>query len=323
VSLTWGFWQPYPSIDLGDLAVLEKEVGRKVPVVHYQVEWPRPLELDIIAAILDHGSIPLITWNPPHEPAYSLPNILRGDFDDYITAIGVSLRSINRDVWLRMFHEGNGDWYCLWSPGATDNSGHTVTNDDFTGVWKHISRLFRAAGATNVQLIWCVYAYQASPGANEPTAPDGFYPGDDWIAYAGIDGYNIFGGDTYNSFVQIFDHGLGALATLTPHPLMICEMGTHEASEFTGSPASKASWITDALDSDTGAASYARVRAAVYWNAGDKTAIESSPAAVAAFSAGVSDPIVYTDALQGGNRPTDEFERDRLFVIGVREPLGD
>ncbi len=77
---------------------------------------------------------------------------------------------------IRFAHEMNGTWY-PWSGSATAST--------YVAAWRHIVSLFRADGVTNVQWVW---SPNVQEGSKYPISP--YFPGDEWIDYVGLDGYN-------------------------------------------------------------------------------------------------------------------------------------
>ena len=74
---------------------------------------------------------------------------------------------------IRFGHEMNGDWYG-WSgqPAA------------YVAAWRHVVSVFRGEGAANVKWVW-------SPNVDNGDYPFArYFPGDSWVDYVALDGYN-------------------------------------------------------------------------------------------------------------------------------------
>jgi beta-mannanase len=145
--------------------------------------------------------------------------------------------------------------------------------------------VFTSVGARNVTFVWVPNAIY--PGSI-PLA--GLYPGDAYVDWVGLDGYNWGTNPTkpagWTSFRNVVRPTYDALGALAPgKPVMVAETGS---SEYGGS---KAAWIADALA--TLPTEFPRIRALVWfdWNAeGMDWVIESSATAQSAFAAGIASP---------------------------------
>ena len=70
----------------------------------------------------------------------------------------------------------------------------------FRAAWIHTWTLFQQEGATNVEWVWC------PNNGNYPYK--GFYPGDRYVDWVGVDGYN-WTRAPWLSFAQILASGTG------------------------------------------------------------------------------------------------------------------
>jgi hypothetical protein len=196
--------------------------------------------------LLDQGYVPLITWEMMYLP-YSrldpaqprLDKILNGSFDPYIDQFANKIKTYNGTVIMRIFHEFEGDWYC-WS--LTENGKDP---QKYISAYRHVVDRFRAAGATNVQWMWCVNA--------EPKPYKAYnwivncYPGDAYVDIVATDIYNHpdLGTPAWKSFrytyaevYYILTHWFGE------KPLYIAEVASRErySWEQAGSQ-TKGDWI--------------------------------------------------------------------------------
>ncbi len=233
--------------------------------------------------------MPLISWTPSDwranvdQSPYSLDNIVAGRLDDYLSSWAHRLALYGRPVLLRWAHEMNGDWY-LW--GRKDGN----SPEKYVAAWRHIHDLFTAADAANVQWVWSPSVAEDADSAFEP-----YYPGDQYVDWLGLDGYN-HGPQIWRWFPQIFSDSYNRITALSSRPLMIAEVASSDALPKQAALGdTKAKWITDAL-SDAVPNKFPRIRAVVWFNE-NKTDVEaggydwrvqSSPAALRAFSAAVA-----------------------------------
>jgi beta-mannanase len=169
----------------------------------------------------------------------------------------------------------NGNWY-PWTEQVNGNrAGY------YARAWRHVRRIFATQGAENVEWVWApTRMYSGS------TPVTGLYPGNDYVDWVGLDGYNRGCNSTsgWKSFRQLFDSSLATLRQLAPgKPLMIAETASAEEG------GSKSIWINDF---------FAQLRnnpdvlAFVWFNIKRSYAdwrIESSSSAQSAFRNGLAD----------------------------------
>ena len=231
--------------------------------------------------VIDRGAVPMLTWEPwdytggTEQPNYSLTRIIDGAHDAQIRRWAAQIAAWNKPLYLRFAHEMNGNWNS-WSEGVNGN-----LSGQYLVAWRHIWELFRQAGASNVTWVWSPnVVYSNSP----PLAP--FYPGDAYVDRVALDGYN-WGNhfphwQAWLSFEEIFGPGLAQLKALTAKPIMVAETASTEGG------GDKAAWITDMF---AALKNHPEIVAFTWFNHDKETdwRIQSSPAAQAAFAAGVSD----------------------------------
>lgn len=177
------------------------------------------------------GAVNLLTLTPH---GYTTKDINNGKLDKYYSGLAKQLKGWNngKEIWVRILHEGNGNWYS-WSIG--DSKVNTA--DSYKKAFQHIVDLFRKEGATNVKWVYNVNNSNVGKNAGFTNA----YPGKDYVDYVSIDGYNWgtqsdVGKST--GFSEIFDAAYQALAPLGK-PVLITEIGCSESGT------DKAAWVTD------------------------------------------------------------------------------
>ncbi len=243
-------------------------------------------------AVTERGAMPMITWEPDigsdgvSQPAYALRNIARGDFDGYIERSAREAAAYGKPFYLRLAHEMNGDW-SAWGAGVNGN-----TPADFVAAWRHVVGIFRSAGATNAIWVW-------SPNVDTGRRPFAqLYPGDEWVDWVGLDGYNwgTLDGSRWKSLGEVFGSSYDTLTRLTSKPLMIAETASTEVG------GDKAAWIRDGFQYDLPARLPA-VRAVIWFDRDKETdwRVNSSTAATSAFRslAAPAPPAVTSVAVQG------------------------
>lgn len=228
--------------------------------------------------IYERGSIPMITWTPTVAGAdrrriasYSPAHIAAGDFDAYIQRAARETARLEKPIFIRLAHEMNGDWY-PWG-----DTGNPEAAANYISMWKHVVTLFRRAGATNVRWVWSPNVF----GHNGVASPRSAYPGDDWVDWVGLDGYNW--GSTRPSGWQspstLFLTSYRTLAQTTTKPMMIAETASAEVG------GDKAAWIREFATILP--AVMPKVRTVIWFDRNKETdwRWDSSPQAAAAFRA--------------------------------------
>jgi beta-mannanase len=226
------------------------------------------------------GALPVLTWEPWKagagiaQPEYTLARIANGSYDTYITFFAMQVRNWGRPLGLRFLHELNAQHY-PWCVGLNGNSPQ-----DAVAAWRHVHRLFDDVGVDNVWWLWSVNVQ--SPGY---TPYWSIYPGDQYVDWLGVDGYN--GGSAlpwggWRNPADLFGASVDELRAASNKPTIISEVGSSEQG------GDKARWITDlfAFALDRG------IRGIVWFEFNKETdwRVRSSPAAVAAMRREVAVP---------------------------------
>jgi hypothetical protein len=212
-----------------NVAQTADKLGRTPPVHLTYYAWDDDwAESSITRADLAAGRIPLVNWEP-YDP--TLADIIAGDYDDMIHERAAGAKALGERFFLDWGAEMNGDW----SPWSGAENG--MSPDVYLAAYRHIHDLFVADGATNVIWLWCPNVTDEPRSAwNEML---GYYPGDDYVDWACVDGYNwggSGGGGGWQSFDEVFADVYATLAT-TGKPIMIGEMASAEVG------GDKAAWI--------------------------------------------------------------------------------
>ena len=224
----------------------------------------------------DNGSTLVVTWMAN---GYNAQDLVDGKADEYIRDYAKGVKNYGEEIWLRPLHEAHGDWYD-WGVGKKD-AGNTDAN--VAEAFRHIVKIFREENVENVKWVWTTNASNQGSG----TTLTGNYPGDDYVDYISIDGYNwgkCQSWSNWQTFSQVFKKAYNALASIDK-PLFIAEISS---SELGGN---KAEWITDMFEHF--ATDFSRVFAVMWFsqskeaNEGD-WALNTSQAAVDAWKAGIA-----------------------------------
>ncbi|HSK50806.1 MAG TPA: metal-dependent hydrolase [Solirubrobacterales bacterium] len=262
--------------DPGILDRYAQQVGRRPAIVGAYKRWDvppfHPPELREIAA---RGAIPMISWEPwdANDRGYRLSAIASGRHDDFLRRSAQEAKAWGGPILLRFGQEMNGSW-ATWQRGVDGTTGPR-----FVAAWRHMVEVFRQAGANNVQWVWCPYV------DNGKLPFMRFYPGERWLDWVALDGFNWGAPKGWQSFSRVFDRSYRKLARLTSKPIMIAEVGSHEAG------GSKARWLRRALGRQL--PRLKRIRAVVWFSATDRAdfRVDSSPTALAAFREEIAAPL--------------------------------
>lgn len=188
-----------------------------------------------IRFLAQRGVAAQVTWEPwgfDNSPV-ALADIVAGKWDATIDAWAQGAARVDHPFMLRVGHEFNGDWYpwCLVKNGRQPQL--------FARAHRHIVDRFRAAGAHKVRWVWC-FNNDSTPAEswNDPRAA---YPGDEYVDWIGIDGYNFGTSQSWSHwtpFSQVFGRAVGMAREIAPSkPIVLAELG---CSEIGGD---KTAWI--------------------------------------------------------------------------------
>ncbi|NLP15240.1 MAG: cellulase family glycosylhydrolase [Clostridium sp.] len=313
-NLKFGAWlgtQPSRSV----INSFQELQGKKLDIVHQFIDWSTDFSWvkSYADAVYDNGSILMITWEPWE---YNTVAIKNGNADAYIAQMARDMKAYGKEIWLRPLHEANGNWY----PWAIGYPGNINTNETYIAAFRRIVDIFRQNGATNVKWIYTVNCDNVGDG----TSYMGYYPGDNYVDYAAIDGYN-WGttqdwGSRWQSFDEIFSRAYNALLA-TNKPILIAEFASTEIG------GNKARWITEAYN--TIKTSYKKIFAAVWFHENKETdwRINSSSEALVAYknaigadssnSTPTSTPTPTPIPTSTSSRVVDPFEMVAKMGMGI------
>lgn len=288
-GITTGVYIPGAAQETKLLDEFESQVGQPTGIVHWYQPWGADesrgtwyqpdLKIETLRTIAERGATPMITWEAwgtvnGADPS-RVQTIPTGVYDAYIDGWATGLRDFGGPVYLRLFHELNNQVY----PWAYGNNGNSA--GDLIAAWRYVHGRFAELGATNVAWVW------APTTENLLVSFRTLYPGDDYVDWLGVDGYN--GGDIHSEWwggwvspEDVFEASLNSLTAISQtKPIMIVETATVEQG------GNKAAWI-DELYIEL-PQQFPQVRAILWFNApwGDDDRadwhIDSSPSSLAAY----------------------------------------
>jgi len=181
--------------------------------------------------IKESGKTLLLAWEP-WDPARGtqqerdyLAEIINGSLDSYVTTFANEIKTYGAPVVIRFGHEMNGNWYPWGGRPA-----------EYTDAYRRIVNIFRELGVYNAKFMWSINADSVPYEPINSLAK--YYPGDGYVDYVGIDGFN-FGAGEWRSFRDIFAPAYIYLTQTYKKPIIISETAS---SEIGGS---KENWISD------------------------------------------------------------------------------
>jgi Glycosyl hydrolase family 26 len=228
-----GSWENAPWCDPGYQCARPRfasNVGKAPSLEHWGQCNNCSFDAGIASVVVARGDIPSIDWTTPSSNDAA---VAAGTYDAQLLTMAKAIAAFGHPIFLEPDVEMNGTWYG-YSPGVNGN-----TAADFIAMWRHVHDLFVSAGATNVT--W-VFAPNVDPN-HVYTPIASLYPGDAYVDWTGLDGYNwgSNAGDPWLSFAQIFGPSYSDLQAITSKPVMVNEVASEEAG------GDKAAWITNTL----------------------------------------------------------------------------
>jgi beta-mannanase len=289
--------------DMSAVTKFEEETRKKVSLVQFFQPFAQcgstcsfysfptsPLE-----NIRLHGSIPVLSWSSQsipssnNEPDFQLSDVIEGRYDTYIREFATKAKAWGHPFFLRFNWEMNGHWF-PWHEGVNGNKvGESVL------AWRHVHDIFASVGATNVSWVWCP---NVEYSGGTPLASD--YPGDAYVDWVGLDGYNWGTNpnkpDKWKTFSQVYSASYKNITTnIAPSkPMMIGEVAS---SEYGGS---KATWIKEMLSEVP--TEFPQIRALLWFDKYDSSMdwpIETSSTATSAFAEGIQSSTYVGNTFSG------------------------
>ncbi len=323
-----GLFRPPAPVEIRVFDEYKRISDKRPAMLMWYQAWDRKADWEFntrgCVSTYQRGAVPLITWepwdpganarfveNPIDQPRYRLKRIVDGDFDRYIISWARAIKALGGPVMIRPMHEMNGNWY-PW--------GGTVNANDpelFKAAWRHVHRIFAKEGASNVTWVWSIN-WMSSPDTPD-NGYDAYYPGDAYVDWVGISGFNWGTSTQYQgwmAFNEMYRKPLKYLETLDK-PIMVAEF----ASVANGGD--KAAWITDAYRRIR--TEHPQIKAVVYYDAIERRPtdtqdwrIDRPEEVAAAFEAAVGDPYFLPGPVPELQAWLDQLSaEEKRFLRGV------
>jgi hypothetical protein len=235
-----------------------------------------------------HGSIPVLSWSSAslpsslNQPDFQLSDVIEGRHDAYIRKFAEAAKAWGRPFFIRFNWEMNGGWFS-WSERNNGNQP-----GQYVAAWRHVHDIFTAVGATNATWVWCP---NIDP-TNSFQSLASLYPGDAYVDWTALDGYNWGtnpakpGG--WKTFDQLYRSTYNSIVgSIAPSkPMMVAEIAS---SEYGGS---KAAWIKEMLAKVP--TEYKAIRSLLWFDHfsdGMDWPIETSNTGTTAFAEAIQSPV--------------------------------
>jgi hypothetical protein len=264
------------SESLESIVSLEDSLRTVFPLIQLYAAWGSKEEHQFpklqVEAIINMGSIPVITWEPwltefnskdypklrnkELRSTNGMTDVANGMYDKYIEQWALEAKEIKSPIFLRLGHEMNDSYRYPWGP--QNNSP-----EEFVNAWQHIHQVFEKVGASNILWVWSPHL---SYGYFEL-----YYPGNKYVDWIGTDVLNFGTVATWSkwySFEEIFGSHYKELLPFKK-PIMIAEF----SSVSYGGDRKK--WFADALNNFT--QKYPAVKSIMFFHVSeDKTTTEQA-----------------------------------------------
>jgi mannan endo-1,4-beta-mannosidase len=251
------------------LTAFETTIGKHVSLAHYYLGWEYlsdPVLIQQFDTLRSHNWVPVLNVNPYYFsacPASDKPlyrAIADGQCDAFLHKAGKNLHGTHGPFYLLFAWEMNNDSQS-WSLAKTNS-----TPQDYVDAWKHMHTIFAEEGAKNIIWVFC-------PNIYTDTSVDyaKLYPGDSYVDWTGVDGYNWGTTQSWSSWVDfagIFTKSYQKLTSIAPNkPVMLAEFNS------TDQGGNKADWYTNALTKEI-PNNFPQIKAIVIYNE-DRTSQEN------------------------------------------------
>ena len=217
-------WGAYTGNTVDSFISFQKQVGRQAQINAIFLDWGKSFPASSANPIKNADQTLVIFWEPNN---VSLDKIVSGQYDVYAKEFAMQISNYKKPVILVPFEEMNGNWDA-WDGTVGNNTPAKVVL-----AFQHVHDLF--SGVKNVKWGWAV---------NNDSVPDttanaikNYYPGDRYVDYVGVDGFNF--GNPWQAYSEIFSSALQQLKTYNK-PIYIFSMACAEGPQ-------KSAWIQDTL----------------------------------------------------------------------------
>lgn len=216
-----GVFSPNSPYNNGEYDRYVSAAGSAPNALNLFTKWDSPFRADAADKSYARGAIPVVSWeswvdgSPADDANFTLASIAGGAHDDYVRTFAKDVAAYGKPVILRFDHEMNGSWY-PWGSGVNGN-----TAEQYQASWRHVHDIFTEENATNAAWVWSANVVRAIPHGRVPLA--GLYPGDDYVDYVGITGYDL--GNEPDA-TALFQPTTDVVRAFTAKPFLLSEIGS-------------------------------------------------------------------------------------------------
>lgn len=262
----------------------EADFGKKPAMVMWYEDWAQAFPKDKVNNVIAYGAVPHIVWEPWYwtdKNKIKLQDISSGKYDSYIQSWAKEIKALDQTVFLRVAHEFNIEGY----PWGIINNGKDPAV--YVKAYRHIVDIFNREGAKNVKWVWCFmnYSYPDESWNDWEAA----YPGDKYVDWIGIDGYNWGKTQSWSSWQSVkymFQEQVRRSRKLWPgKPIMIAEFGSADEGGDKGAWVKEIPGYLKSSMRDIKAVMFFDLKKEADWR------VNSSAKAAAAFKSIMKDPI--------------------------------
>ncbi len=253
-----------PAVNYGDVVnTFNATSGKPLAVLTYFLDWSgvpnNPIVFDAYLVSVIRSTVPsanypviMLTWQPmngkvsegcdaDYGASIPLANITQGKCDNYIREFAAELSARPERFLLRFAHEMNITDSAWW-PGHYGQDASA-----YVAMWRHVHdqivSIQNSMNKHNIEFVWSIN-YASNPPDAWNAIPN-YYPGNSYVDWIGVSGYNWYNAPGHNlpwkSFSDLFDAVLKDLSCRYARPQLLTEFGS------VGSDAQKAGWIQDAF----------------------------------------------------------------------------
>ncbi|MDI6731880.1 MAG: sugar-binding protein [Candidatus Margulisbacteria bacterium] len=293
-----------------------EEVGKKPACIMWYEDWNQPFPLEDAQNVIAFGAIPHVVWEPWYWGDHGkvvLKDIIAGKWDAYISTWAKEAKAFGKPIFVRMAHEFNIDGY-PWGIIHNDKDPQV-----YVKAFRHVVDIFKREGASNVKFVWCFMNYSFPDESWNDWAAA--YPGDNYVDWIGIDGYNWGNTQSWSQwqvFKYLFRDQVRRAKGLWPNkPIMIAEFASAEKG------GNKAAWTKELpgyLKS-----SMQDIDMIIWFDLKKETdwRIKSSPESLKAYQAIMKDPI-FSSSAEGLAKltvsPPKLIKREHKIACAVKAP---
>lgn len=233
-----GIFREGAPLNMGLINGLEKAINKRFSIIMWYMDWSSSFPKDLCDEVIKKGAVPHIVWEPwlwSDKEKIKLANILSGEWDEHIRSWAREIKKWGSPIFIRWGHEFNIEGY----PWGIVNNGRDPLK--YVMAYRHVHDIFKKEGAVNAKWVWCPM--------NQSWPPERWndlhlaYPGDEYVDWIGIDGYNwgtVQEWSLWQNFKELFRDAARQLWRKHPSkPIMIAEFSSAEKG------GDKGKWISE------------------------------------------------------------------------------